>query len=70
MTKLLILLINLYRNTVGLVQPPACKYSPTCSQYMIESINKHGPLVGLWGGLKRLLRCNPWTKHNYSDPVK
>lgn len=39
-----------------------CKYLPTCSQYMIEAILKHGFFVGLFFGIKRILRCTPWAK--------
>ncbi|MAJ45085.1 MAG: membrane protein insertion efficiency factor YidD [Candidatus Marinimicrobia bacterium] len=70
MAKLLIGLVSIYRNTIGLVLPPACRYSPTCSRYMIDSIEKYGSFFGLIKGLKRIGRCHPWSKHNHWDPVK
>ncbi len=45
-----------------------CRFSPTCSQYMIEALQVHGPLKGLGLGLYRILRCNPFSKGGY-DPV-
>ncbi len=45
-----------------------CRFSPTCSQYMIEALQMHGPLKGLGLGLWRILRCNPFSKGGY-DPV-
>ncbi len=48
--------------------PPSCRYTPTCSEYAIEAIKKHGPFKGLWLATKRILRCHPWGGHGY-DPV-
>jgi len=45
--------------------PESCIYTPTCSAYMIEAIEKHGPVRGLWLGFRRLLRCVPWKKGGY-----
>ena len=46
-----------------------CRFSPTCSQYALEAITKYGALKGGWLALKRLLRCNPFYKGDYFDPV-
>jgi hypothetical protein len=46
-----------------------CKFTPTCSEYMYKSIDKFGILRGGWLGIKRLLRCNPWTQPGQYDPV-
>lgn len=70
MTKLLLGLVKLYQLTIGNILPPACRYSPSCSHYMIEAINKYGALKGSIKGLKRIGRCHPWSKHNHWDPVK
>ncbi|MDD6778883.1 MAG: membrane protein insertion efficiency factor YidD [Bacteroidales bacterium] len=67
-TTLLILPIRFYRTCISPMFPPACRYVPTCSQYAIEAITKHGPARGLWLALKRLLRCHPWGGSGY-DPV-
>ncbi|MBQ1836828.1 MAG: membrane protein insertion efficiency factor YidD, partial [Paludibacteraceae bacterium] len=48
--------------------PPSCRYTPTCSQYALEAIQKHGPLKGLYLAVRRILRCNPWGGSGY-DPV-
>jgi putative membrane protein insertion efficiency factor len=45
-----------------------CRFDPTCSQYMIEAVEKHGVLRGLWLGLRRLMRCHPWGGKGF-DPV-
>ena len=68
MKKLLILPIRFYHRYVSPMLPPACRFTPTCSQYAIEAIQKHGALKGLWLALRRLLRCHPWGGSGY-DPV-
>lgn len=68
MKKLLILPIRFYQLYVSPLLPPACRFTPTCSQYAIEAIQKHGALKGLWLAVRRLLRCNPWGGSGY-DPV-
>ncbi len=68
MKKLLILPIRFYQLYVSPMLPPACRFTPTCSQYAIEAIQKHGALKGLWLALRRLLRCHPWGGSGY-DPV-
>jgi putative membrane protein insertion efficiency factor len=45
-----------------------CRYTPTCSQYSIDAIKKHGPFNGGWLGLKRIFSCHPWGGHGH-DPV-
>lgn len=49
--------------------PRRCRFSPTCSQYALEAITKYGVVKGGWLALKRLLRCNPFYKGDYFDPV-
>ena len=68
MKKLLILPIRFYQRYVSPMLPPACRFTPTCSQYAIEAIQKHGALKGLWLALRRLLRCHPGGGSGY-DPV-
>ena len=48
--------------------PPACRFTPTCSQYALEAITEYGALKGGFMALKRLLRCNPFNPGGY-DPV-
>jgi hypothetical protein len=63
-----ILLVKIYQGAISPLLPNACRYTPTCSQYMIEALNKHGLIKGGWMGVKRILRCNPWGGHGH-DPV-
>ena len=69
MSKIFFWLVKFYQITVGNVLPQACRYSPTCSQYMIDALNNYG-LCGLLKGFKRIGRCHPWSKHNHWDPIK
>lgn len=66
--KLLIVLVRFYQLALSPLFPPTCRYTPTCSQYMIDALQEHGILKGLYLGLKRLLRCHPWGGSGY-DPV-
>jgi hypothetical protein len=65
---LLLALIAFYRTCISPLLPPACRYTPTCSQYAKEAIQKYGAFKGGWLALKRILRCNPWGGSGY-DPV-
>ena len=70
MKKLMIFLINLYRKYVSpLKRRPTCIYTPTCSQYAIEALEKYGFLKGSFLAVKRILRCHPFAKGGY-DPVQ
>lgn len=65
---LLCLTIHFYRKCVSPMFPPTCRFTPTCSQYAIEALKKHGPVKGLLLTAWRILRCNPWGGSGY-DPV-
>ena len=67
--ELLVLLITVYRNTISLLFPPSCRYIPTCSQYAIDALRKHGLFVGLYKTARRVLRCHPYATHNSYDPA-
>ncbi len=69
MKKLLLKLIRFYQKGISPNRPPSCRFSPTCSQYAFEAITKYGALKGGWLALRRLLRCNPFYKGDYFDPV-
>ena len=60
--------IRFYQKFISPLTPPACRYTPTCSQYAVEALQKYGPLKGLWLAVKRILRCHPCGGHGY-DPV-
>ncbi|MFA6014694.1 MAG: membrane protein insertion efficiency factor YidD [Gallionellaceae bacterium] len=68
MTRLLLLIIKSYQYLISPLYPPSCRFSPTCSHYFSEALEKYGFIKGTWLGLKRLLRCNPWNKGGF-DPV-
>ena len=69
MKKILIALIRFYRKYLsGLKTRNRCNYIPTCSQYAIEALEKYGALKGSFLAVKRILRCNPFSKGGY-DPV-
>ncbi|MCQ2361246.1 MAG: membrane protein insertion efficiency factor YidD [Paludibacteraceae bacterium] len=66
--KIFLLPVYFYRSCISPLTPPSCRYTPTCSQYMIEAVQKYGIFKGGWLGLKRLARCHPWGGSGY-DPV-
>ena len=63
-----ILPIRFYQRCISPLTPPACRFTPTCSQYAVEAIRKHGPFKGFWLAVKRISRCHPWGGSGY-DPV-
>ncbi|MBO6005408.1 MAG: membrane protein insertion efficiency factor YidD [Paludibacteraceae bacterium] len=65
---LLVLPIKFYRHFISPMFPPVCRFTPTCSQYALEALQKHGPFKGLYLAVRRILRCNPWGGSGY-DPV-
>lgn len=68
LSKIMLALIAFYRTCISPLLPPACRYTPTCSQYAQEAIRKYGPFKGGWLAFKRILRCHPWGGSGY-DPV-
>ena len=61
-------LILLYRGAISPLFAPKCRYVPTCSEYGLQAITKHGPLKGICLTIKRLAKCHPWGGHGH-DPV-
>ena len=61
MKKFIIFLIRKYQNIPGSFHNN-CKYYPTCSEYMIEAIEKYGTIKGIFLGIKRIFKCNPFSK--------
>ena len=68
MKFILITLFRAYQLLISPLLPNSCRYTPTCSQYGIESVKKYGPFKGGFMAIKRILRCHPWGGHGY-DPV-
>jgi putative membrane protein insertion efficiency factor len=68
MKYVLVFLIALYQKLLSPWLPPACRYTPTCSQYAREALLKHGLIHGLALALKRMARCHPFHAGGY-DPV-
>ena len=68
--KFLVLdLLGIYKAIVSPFLPPACRFEPTCSEYMRQAVDKYGAVKGTWMGVKRLLRCQPFCEGGH-DPVK
>lgn len=65
---IVLLPVYLYRYSISPLIPPGCRYTPTCSQYTVEAVLKHGILKGGWLSIKRILSCHPWGGSGY-DPV-
>ena len=69
MKKVFLLLIRFYQNAVSPWFPARCRFRPTCSAYAYEAVCKYGAVKGGWLSLKRFLRCHPFYKGNFFDPV-
>jgi putative membrane protein insertion efficiency factor len=66
--KAVVLPIRFYQLCISPVLPPHCAHTPTCSHYMLDAVQRYGVGRGVWLGVKRLLRCHPFSKGGY-DPV-
>lgn len=77
MKKVILILIKIYQKTLSFdhgmfkfLKPYGqCRFYPTCSEYTYQAVAKYGSLKGVWLGLKRIVRCHPWTEGGY-DPVE
>lgn len=68
MKRVLLALLRFYKRRISPLLPNACIYTPTCSEYAMEAIQKHGAIKGTGLAIWRLLRCNPFHEGGY-DPV-
>mgnify|MGYP001491116022 FL=1 len=66
--RVLLALIGVYRGWISPMLPPSCRFTPTCSAYAAEAIERYGAAKGTWLALRRLLRCHPFGGSGY-DPV-
>ena len=62
-------LIKIYSFFSPFFYKNACRFTPTCSQYAIQSISKYGTIIGVYKSIIRLIKCNPFGKHGY-DPIE
>ncbi len=69
MKKVFLSLIRFYQKHISPAFPRRCRYYPTCSAYAYQAITKYGALKGGWLAFKRFMRCNPFSKRDYFDPV-
>ena len=68
MKSLLLAVLRFYRRRISPHFPPACRFTPSCSQYTYEAIERYGALKGGWLGVRRILRCHPFNPGGH-DPV-
>ncbi|MFI3324083.1 MAG: membrane protein insertion efficiency factor YidD [Rikenellaceae bacterium] len=64
----LLLVVLFYRRCISPFTPPSCRFTPTCSEYALQALRKHGALKGSWLALRRIIRCHPWGGSGY-DPL-
>jgi putative membrane protein insertion efficiency factor len=64
----IVVLVKIYQWIISPILPQSCRYTPTCSNYMLEALKVHGPLKGTYLGLKRISSCHPWGGSGH-DPV-
>ena len=68
MKQILIWVAKGWQRGPSLILPPSCRYTPSCSAYAIEALERHGTVHGGWLAVKRILRCRPWGGCGF-DPV-
>ncbi len=68
LARFLVMLVRGYQVSISPLMPASCRYTPSCSQYAIEALKRHGALKGTWLTVRRLLRCHPFRPGGY-DPV-
>ncbi len=69
MKRIFLAMIRFYRKHISPYTPPACRFTPTCSEYAYQAITKYGACKGGWLAAKRLCRCHPFYKGDIHDPV-
>ncbi|MFW6287249.1 MAG: membrane protein insertion efficiency factor YidD [bacterium] len=69
MKKVLIIIVRFYQKAISPWTMKSCRFQPTCSEYTVQALMKHGAIKGTWMGIKRILRCHPFSSGGY-DPVE
>lgn len=64
----LIVPVRVYQIAIGPLLPKVCRFEPSCSEYFIQAVTKHGPVQGAWKGACRICRCHPWGGSGYDPP--
>lgn len=68
MNKIVVFLIKIYRNCLSPMKLQCCRFYPSCSEYAINAVEKYGTFKGIFKGIKRVLRCHPFSRGGY-DPA-
>ncbi|HET7701395.1 MAG TPA: membrane protein insertion efficiency factor YidD [Candidatus Limnocylindria bacterium] len=68
MKRAVVAVLRFYKSRISPQLPPACRYTPTCSEYAIEAVETRGVVVGMLLAVRRVLSCNPFSRGGY-DPV-
>jgi uncharacterized protein len=69
MRALTVAALRIYKRWVSPLLPSACRFHPSCSEYMLRAVEKHGAARGMWMGVKRLMKCHPFHTGGF-DPVR
>jgi len=69
MQRILIAVLAFYKRWISPLLPSACRFYPTCSEYMLQAVEKYGAARGIWMGTKRLAKCHPFHAGGM-DPVR
>jgi putative membrane protein insertion efficiency factor len=64
----LIVQVRFYQICLRPMLPTVCRFQPSCSEYFIAAVRKHGPFRGAWRGVCRICRCHPWSPGGYDPP--
>ncbi|MGH9722509.1 MAG: membrane protein insertion efficiency factor YidD [Bryobacteraceae bacterium] len=68
MRELIVAALRFYQRLISPMLPSACRFHPTCSEYMAQAVARYGVARGVWMGLRRLVRCHPFCTGGL-DPV-
>jgi putative membrane protein insertion efficiency factor len=64
----IVLAVKLYQFSISPLLGKNCRFTPSCSEYFIESVTKYGAILGTWRGCKRICRCHPWNVGGHDPP--